>query len=65
MLLDDALRVATAARGAGVEVTVHEAKDMIHVWHFFAGIVPEADDGIARVAEFIANAPADAYLRPT
>ena len=40
---------------AGVEVTLHEAQDMIHVWHFFAGIVPEADDGITRVAEFIAK----------
>jgi phosphinothricin tripeptide acetyl hydrolase len=55
VLLDDARRVATAARSAGVEVTVHEAEDMIHVWHFFAGIVPEADDGVARVAEFIAK----------
>jgi acetyl esterase/lipase len=55
VLLDDARRVATAARAAGVEVTVHEAQDMIHVWHFFAGIVPEADDGVARVAEFIAK----------
>lgn len=53
VLLDDARRVATAARAAGVEVTAHEAEDMIHVWHFFAGIVPEADDGIARVAEFV------------
>ena len=53
MLLDDARRVATAARVAGVEVTVHEAEDMIHVWHFFAGVVPEADDGIARVAQFV------------
>jgi phosphinothricin tripeptide acetyl hydrolase len=53
VLLDDARRVAAAARAAGVEVTLHEASDMIHVWHFFAGIVPEADDGITRVAEFI------------
>lgn len=53
VLLDDARRVAAAAEAAGVVVSLHEAEDMIHVWHFFAGIVPEADEGIARVAEFI------------
>jgi phosphinothricin tripeptide acetyl hydrolase len=53
VLLDDARRLAKAAQAAGLEVTLHEAPDMIHVWHFFAGIVPEADDGIARVAEFV------------
>ncbi len=55
VLLDDARRVASAARAAGVDVTLHEAEDMIHVWHFFAGIVPEADEGIARVAKFIST----------
>jgi phosphinothricin tripeptide acetyl hydrolase len=55
VLLDDARRVAAAARAAGVEVSLHEAEDMIHVWHFFAGVVPEADEGIARVAGFIAT----------
>jgi monoterpene epsilon-lactone hydrolase len=53
VLLDDARRVASAARAAGVDVTLHEAEDMIHVWQFFAGVVPEADEGIARVAKFI------------
>lgn len=55
VLLDDARRVASAARGAGVRVTLHEADDMIHVWHFFAGVVPEADEGIARLAQFIVD----------
>jgi epsilon-lactone hydrolase len=53
VLLDDARRVASRAQDAGVAVTLHEADDMIHVWHFFAGVVPEADEGIARVARFI------------
>ncbi|MFZ6003161.1 MAG: alpha/beta hydrolase [Actinomycetota bacterium] len=53
VLLDDARRVTAAARAAGVEVELHEAEDMIHVWQFFAGIVPEADEAIARIAAFV------------
>ena len=53
VLLDDARRVAEAAEGADLDVTLTVAEGMIHVWHFFAGAVPEADEGIARVAEFV------------
>ncbi|QGG94005.1 alpha/beta hydrolase [Actinomarinicola tropica] len=53
VLLDDARRVAERARAAGVDVTLFEGEDLIHVWHFFAGAVPEADEGITRVAEFV------------
>jgi len=53
VLLDDARRLAERARAAEVDVTVFEGEDLIHVWHFFAGAVPEADEGIARVAEFV------------
>ena len=45
--------MATRAREAGVDVTTYEGPDLIHVWHFFAGAVPEADEGITRVAEFV------------
>ncbi len=55
VLLDDARRVAAGARDAAVPITLHEAEGMIHVWHFFAGIAPEADEAIERVAEFIVN----------
>lgn len=53
VLLDDARRLADRARAAGAEVTLYEGPDLIHVWHFFAGAMPEADEGIARVARFI------------
>lgn len=53
VLLDDARRLAERARAAGVDVTLFEGEELIHVWHFFAGAVPEADEGIARVARFI------------
>jgi acetyl esterase/lipase len=55
VLLDDARRLANRARGAGVEVTLTVAEDMLHVWHFFAGAVPEADEAVARVGAFIAK----------
>lgn len=53
VLLDDARRLAARALDSGVDVTVFEGEDLVHVWHFFAGIVPEADEGIRRVAEVI------------
>ncbi len=55
VLLDDARRVADAARAAGVDVELHEADGMIHVWQFFAGIAPEADEAIERIAGFVAD----------
>lgn len=53
VLLDDARRLAARALDAGVDVSVFEGEELVHVWHFFAGIVPEADEGIARVADFV------------
>jgi epsilon-lactone hydrolase len=52
-LLDDARALAGAARAAGVEVTLEPWPDMIHVWHAFAPIVPEALDGLDRVAAWL------------
>lgn len=53
VLLDDARRVVERARASGVDVTSFEGEDLIHVFHFFAGAVPEADEGMARVVSFI------------
>jgi acetyl esterase/lipase len=47
--------VAAPTADAGVDVTLTVADDMLHVWHFFAGAVPEADEAVARVGEFIAK----------
>ncbi|HVM52052.1 MAG TPA: alpha/beta hydrolase [Acidimicrobiales bacterium] len=55
VLLDDARRLAERASAAGVDVTLTVAEDMLHVWHFFAGAVPEADEAVARVGAFIAK----------
>ncbi len=52
-LLDDSTRLAGRARAAGVEVELEVWDDMIHVWHAFAGLLPEADQAIARIGEFV------------
>ena len=52
VLLDDSTRFAAKATEAGVEVTLEVWPEMIHVWHASAGFVPEADQAIARIAEY-------------
>lgn len=53
VLLDDAVRLGERARAAGVEVVLEPWEDMIHVWHCFAHVLPEAQRAIERVGEFI------------
>jgi len=38
---------------AGVTADLIVADGMVHVWQFFAGVVPEADEAIERIASFI------------
>jgi acetyl esterase/lipase len=53
ILLDDSRRFAERARAAGVDVELEVADEMIHVWHAFADILPEACEAIDRVAAFL------------
>jgi monoterpene epsilon-lactone hydrolase len=53
MLLDDARRLAERARKAGVDVTLEVWDDMIHVWHVFATLLPEARQAIDGISAFI------------
>lgn len=53
VLLDDARRFADAAGDAGVAVLLEEWDDMIHVWHTFAGMLPEASQAIDRIGAFV------------
>jgi monoterpene epsilon-lactone hydrolase len=52
VLLDDSVRLAEAARAAGVEVTLEVWPEMVHVFQASAGFVPEADQAVARIADF-------------
>ncbi len=54
-LVDDARRFESRARDAAVDVKTDMFDGVFHVWHFFAGVAPEADDAIARIARFLAH----------
>ena len=52
-LLDDSIRLAERARKAGVETKLEVWDDMIHVWHAFASILPEAQSAIDKIGTFV------------
>ena len=52
-LLDDSTRFAAKARAAGVDVELEPWDDMIHVWQAFAPMLPEAQEAIDRIGEYI------------
>jgi len=53
VLLDDSTRLAERAKSAGVDVALEPWEDMIHVWQFFAAMLPEGQQAIDRIGEFI------------
>ncbi len=53
VLLDDSTRVAEKARAAGVKVELEAWPEMFHVWHVFAKILPEGQQAIDRIGEYV------------
>jgi len=53
VLLDDSLRFAEKAKAAGVPVTLEVWDEMIHIWPYFAAILPEGRQAIERMGTFI------------
>ena len=53
ILLSDATRLAERAREAGVDVSLDVWENMWHVWHLFAGQMPEARRAMEQVGTFI------------
>lgn len=53
MLLSDTTRAAERARSAGVDVVEEVWDDMFHVWHLYAPLLPEGQQAIDRIGEFI------------
>jgi acetyl esterase/lipase len=53
VLLDDACLLAERAERAGVDVTLEVWPEMIHVWHVFAGRVPESTEAVRRAGDFL------------
>ncbi len=52
-LLDDSRALAEALRRADGEVRLDEYPEMQHVFHFLAGVAPEADAAIAQLAAWV------------
>jgi len=52
-LFDDSSRFAAKAKAAGVEVELDIWEEMIHVWPFFADILPEGRQAIDKIGEYI------------
>jgi acetyl esterase/lipase len=52
-LLDDSRRLAARIRAASGRVTLEEWPGMMHVWHAFAPLLPEATDAIARIGAWV------------
>jgi acetyl esterase/lipase len=52
-LLDDSTRVAEKARAAGVKVDLEVWDEMIHVWHVFAKLLPEGQQAIDRIGQYV------------
>jgi epsilon-lactone hydrolase len=55
MLLDDARRYVNRAQASGSPATLQIWTGMVHVWHIFAGHLPEADEAFAEIAAFLAS----------
>jgi phosphinothricin tripeptide acetyl hydrolase len=53
VLLDDARELARRAEAAGVEVTLEAWPEMVHVWHWFLGMLDEAQAAIDRIGAFV------------
>jgi monoterpene epsilon-lactone hydrolase len=53
ILLSDSIRLADRAREAGLDTTLKVWNNMWHVWHFFAGKMPEANRALNHIGSFI------------
>jgi acetyl esterase/lipase len=53
ILFDDSMRVAERAKQAGVQVDLEVWDEMVHVWHVFAKLLPEAQQAIEKMGAFV------------
>jgi len=53
LLYDDAVRLNQKATASGVETTLHIYKGLPHVWQMFVGVVPEANQALEEISEFV------------
>jgi epsilon-lactone hydrolase len=53
VLLDDSTRLADRAEEAGVDATLQIWDEMPHVWHLAAPVLPEGQEAIDKIGEFV------------
>ena len=53
VLLDDAVRLHEKAEAAGVDSTLEIWDDMIHIWPWFAPFLPEGQQAMGKMGDFI------------
>jgi acetyl esterase/lipase len=53
IILDDSTRVAERAKQAGVQVDLEVWEEMVHVWHIFAKLLPEAQQAIEKMGAYV------------
>jgi epsilon-lactone hydrolase len=59
VLLDDSTRIAERASAAGVDVELQVWEEMIHIWPYFADIIPEGREAIERMGTYIRRRTGD------
>ena len=64
VLYEDVLRFADKARAAGVPVTVQPFEGLVHWWHLFWRVVPEARQALDQIAAFLTELWATQLPRP-
>ena len=52
-LIEDSILLEARAKECGVDVTLETWEDMFHVWHTFAPMLPEGQQAIDRIGEFV------------
>ena len=52
-LLDDSTRLVEKAKASGVDATLEVWDDMPHVWHNWAPVLPEAQQAVDSIGEFL------------
>ena len=63
VLLDDAVRLHEKAESAGVDCTLEIWEDMIHIWPWFAPFLPEGQQAMEQMGDFIKEQVGAAVLQ--
>ena len=64
VLYDDVVKFARKARAAGVPVTLQPFEGLVHWWHLFWRVVPEARQALDQVAAFLMEMWAQPIAKP-